>query len=40
MLCEKLLEKLSMAYSDHHLLLVLDNAPSHTCGQIAHPENL
>jgi transposase len=37
---EKFLEELSMAYSDHHLLLVLDNAPSHTSGQIAHPEKL
>lgn len=37
---ERFLEELSMAYSDHHLLLVLDNAPSHTSGQIAHPNNV
>jgi transposase len=37
---EKFLKELSRAYSDHHLLLVLDNAPSHISGQIAHPENV
>lgn len=37
---KKFLEELSRAYSDHHLLLVLDNAPSHTSGQISYPENV
>lgn len=34
------LECLSEAYADHHLLLVLDGAPSHTSGQIDVPENI
>jgi transposase len=34
------LEELSKAYSEHHLLIVLDNAPSHTSKQIGHPENV
>jgi transposase len=37
---EMFLEELGKAYSDHHLLIVLDNAPSHTSKQISHPENV
>ena len=34
------LEELGKAYSDHHLLIVLDNAPSHTSKHISYPENV
>jgi putative transposase len=37
---EVFLEELGKAYSDHHLLIVVDNAPSHTSKQISHPENV
>ncbi len=37
---ETFLEELSSEYSDHHLLLVLDNAPRHTSGQISYPANV
>lgn len=33
------LKRLSEAYPDHHLLLVLDGAPSHRSKEIIHPEN-
>lgn len=35
---ETFLRHLGEAYADHHLVLVLDNAPSHLSQQIAHPE--
>jgi hypothetical protein len=34
------LGELSKAYPDHHLLVVLDGAPSHRSEQIVHPENI
>jgi putative transposase len=34
------LEELSQAYSDEHLLLVLDGAPSHRSEEIVCPENV
>lgn len=34
---EAFLEELGRAYADHHLLVVLDGAPSHTAGQITLP---
>jgi hypothetical protein len=37
---EAFLEHLGEAYADHHLVLVLDGAPSHTSGQIGLPENV
>ena len=37
---EIFLEELSKAYSEHHLLVVLDGAPSHRSEQIDHPENV
>ncbi len=37
---ETFLERLGGAYPDHHLLVVLDGAPSHTSGRIAPPENM
>jgi len=37
---EAFLEHLGEAYADHHLLVVLDGAPSHTSGRIALPENV
>ena len=38
---EIFLDELSKAYHpEHHLLIVLDGAPSHRSGQIAHPENI
>jgi hypothetical protein len=37
---EAFLEHLGEAYSGHHLLVVLDGAPSHTSGQIELPENV
>ncbi len=37
---EIFLGELSKAYPDHHLLVVLDGAPSHRSEQITHPENI
>jgi transposase len=37
---EVFLEELSKRYPDHHLLVVLDGAPSHRSEQIVHPENI
>ncbi len=37
---EMFLKRLSEAYPDHHLLLVLDGAPSHRSKEIIHPENV
>ena len=37
---EVFLEELSKRYSDHHLLVVLDGAPSHRSEQIEHPQNI
>jgi transposase len=37
---EVFLEELSKKYPDHHLLLVLDGAPSHRSEQIVPPENV
>ena len=37
---EAFLKDLGEAYADHHLLLVLDGAPSHTSGQVELPENV
>jgi len=37
---EMFLAELSKSYPDHHLLIVLDGAPSHRSEQIAHPENI
>ena len=37
---EVFLDGLSKTYSDHHLLVVLDGAPSHRSEQITHPENV
>jgi transposase len=37
---EKFLEHLGEAYSDHHLVVVLDGAPSHRSKEIALPENV
>ena len=34
------LEHLGKAYTDHHLLIVLDGAPSHTSARITLPENV
>jgi hypothetical protein len=34
------LECLGEAYADHHLVVVLDGAPSHTSSQITLPENV
>ena len=34
------LERLGEAYADHHLVVVLDGAPSHTSSQIMLPENV
>jgi transposase len=34
------LEHLGEAYADHHLVVVLDGAPSHTSGQLEVPENV
>ena len=33
-------EELSKAYPNHHLIIVLDGAPSHRSEQIARPENI
>ena len=37
---EAFLERLGEAYGDHHLVVVLDGAPSHTSSQITLPENM
>jgi hypothetical protein len=37
---EIFLDELSKTYPEHHLLVVLDGAPSHRSEQIAHPENV
>ena len=37
---EVFFDELSRAYPDHHLLVVLDGAPSHRSEQISHPENV
>jgi hypothetical protein len=37
---EVFLDELSKRYPDHHLLVVLDGAPSHRSEQIVHPENI
>jgi transposase len=37
---ETFLEHLGEAYRGHHLVVVLDNAPSHLSKEIAHPENI
>ncbi len=37
---EVFLEELSNRNPDHHLLVVLDGAPSHRSERIAHPENI
>jgi transposase len=34
------LDRLSEAYPDHHLLVVLDGAPSHRSEEIVWPENV
>jgi hypothetical protein len=36
---EAFLKGLSEAYADHHLLVVLDGAPSHTSGRVELAEN-
>src|ERR671916_3539918 len=37
---EVFLDELSKRYPDHHLLVVLDGAPSHRSERIVHPENI
>ncbi len=37
---EIFLDELSKSYPDHHLLVVLDDAPSHRSEKIVHPENV
>jgi hypothetical protein len=37
---EMYLGELSKTYPEHHLLIVLDGAPSHRSEQITHPENV
>jgi transposase len=37
---EAFLERLGETYTQYHLLVVLDGAPSHTSGRIALPENV
>jgi transposase len=37
---QSFLDQLSEAYSDHHLLVVLDGAPSHRSEEIAWPQNV
>ena len=37
---EAFLEHLGEAYSDHHLMVVLDGAPSHRSKEITYPENV
>lgn len=36
---EIFLDQLSKSYSDHHLLIVLDGAPSHRSESVVHPQN-
>jgi hypothetical protein len=37
---EIFLDELSKSYPDHHLLIVLDGAPSHRSEKIVNPENV
>ena len=37
---EIFLDELSKAYPEHHLIIVLDGAPSHRSERISHPENV
>jgi transposase len=37
---EAFLEHLGQAYSDHHLVVVLDGAPSHRSKEISYPQNV
>ena len=37
---EEHLKELSKGYPKHHLIIVLDGAPSHRSEQITHPENI
>jgi hypothetical protein len=37
---EIFLDELSKSYPDHHLLIVLDGAPSHRSERIVHPQNI
>jgi transposase len=37
---EKFLEHLGEAYSDHHVVVVLDGAPSHRSKEISYPQNV
>ena len=37
---EIFLDQLSKSYPDHHLLIVLDGAPSHRSERIVHPKNI
>ena len=37
---QSFLDQLSEAYPEHHLLVVLDGAPSHRSGEIVCPENV
>ncbi len=37
---ETFLQYLGEAYAEHHLVLVMDNAPSHLSKEITHPENV
>lgn len=37
---EVFLDELSKSHPDHHLLVVLDGAPSHRSERITHPENV
>jgi transposase len=37
---ESFLKALSEAYAEYHLVLVMDNAPSHTSKEISHPPNV
>jgi hypothetical protein len=37
---EIFLDELSKTYPDHHLIIVVDGAPSHRSEQISHPENI
>ncbi len=37
---ESFLWHLAQAYADHHIVLVMDDAPSHTSKETAHPPNM
>ncbi len=37
---EMFFAELSKSYPEHHLIIVLDGAPSHRSEQITHPENI